>query len=180
MPDFGADFFNDFVEIAAELAGDDGRALAENIGQNLGLAVRPARNKLEEVGFSAKKRTQVVADANMELTPQRENALQMSFDTHLRSMMRKSVARSAAKMKANNYFGLGGDAGEPPVTFSTKEYTEGNWPTLGPPKDVRVAVPIPPKYESVAGIASEIWALPPKQRSKAIERRLLGASGSND
>ena len=178
MPELSMDFLADFVEIAAELAGDDGRALAENIGQNLGLAVRPARNKLEEIGYSQKRRSQVVADANMALTPQREKALQMSFDTHLRSIMRKGIAYSSQKMKAEKYFVVGGEPSTPPVVMSTKEYAEGNWPQLGPPNDARVAVPVPKGYESVAGIAADVWALPPKQRDKLIEQALLKKSGA--
>ena len=176
MPDM--DFFADFLDIASELADDDGRALAENIGQNLGLAVRPARNKLEEVAYSRKRRAQILADADMELSPQRENALRMSFDTHLRSMMRKSVAYSAAKMKAKNYFGLGGEPTKAPLVMGTKQYAEENWPTLGLPKDTRIAVPVPPGMEDVAEVASKLKPLSLKERNAEIERRLLKQSGA--
>ena len=80
-----------FIEEAVAAAGDESRALAENVARNLTESVRQTRNALE-AAVDARQTMPEIADAtDLELAPKNEHDLEASFTTHLKAIQRLSL-----------------------------------------------------------------------------------------
>lgn len=166
----GADAFESFAAQAEELLGKDGADLAENVGQNLGLSIRPTRNQLLADVHAGKTRTEIIQDVDLEPTAKQTENIRMSFENHIRAMSRALADKFAKNIDAIDFMGVKPIAGEMARLMDKVEYAQGNFANLGPhPNNVELAVPIPAEFKSVAGIASKIVPLKGAARQRAIE-----------
>jgi len=151
---------------AETILGDEGRAIAENVGKNLTEATRQQRNALEAGVDAHKSKPDLIDATNMDLTPGQDRNLKASFGTHLQAMARRVADTMADEMKATKFFHLDGSDAR---IIDAKEYADTGLANLGAhPHSRAIAVPIPPGYEHVAPDARRILALDPSERRQAF------------
>ncbi|MCW8128909.1 MAG: hypothetical protein KIS92_00865 [Planctomycetota bacterium] len=149
-----------FAKEAEAAAGDEGRALAENMARNLTESVRQPRNALEAAVDTRKTEAEISDATGLDVAPQTRRNLQASFETHLRALFRRTADALARELKAQTFFGFTPD-GSSPVKMGFDEYHADDLPNLGPhPHSELLAVPVPAEYEPSADLAARLAILP--------------------
>lgn len=160
-----------FISQAAELAGDAGRQLAENIAANLTASVRQPRNKLEEAPRERRTKAEIADASSMELQPSHERNLEASFKQHLRALCREAADRFATEIGARSFMGIGPDRTKNPVLFKFSEYRAQKGNSLGAhPHDERLWLPVAPAQQQQAEQVVEIVDL--KREKQLVEDAL--------
>lgn len=159
------------AEEAEAAAGDEGRALVENIARNVTESVRQPRNALEAAADAPKTEAEISDATDLELTEGHERNLRASFGTHMKALFRRTGEAMRQKIEAQTFMGF--KPGEPATTLNLKEYSARNLANLGPhPHSAEAAIPIPKGYEAEAEVLSRISHLSPKVQARYIGRFL--------
>ena len=185
MPDLVFDP-EEFVAIAVQAAGEESRALAENVARNQVESIRQQRNGIE-AGLEARKTLPEISDlADLTPTPKQKRDVQASFENHLKAMFRRAADETGRKLRARTFMGVKlelpgdrgqatGDGGSGPRTpdsglsarvLSLDEALAADLPNLGPhPHSTEVAIPIPPAFDGQALHAARLLRLTPRARA---------------
>ena len=175
--------YQDFIDEATEVEGEEGKALAENIAHWMTKAVRKTRNDLEMSLEGRKTIPEITAYVDKELPKGYEDNIENSFKPHLRAIQRQLADVAAIQLKAQSFMGV--QPNMPPVVLTFEEYTGQNMANLARnPKDKILSIPIPPEYdEEIVDEAQRFLSMTPKQRDAEMakaKRELLKASGARD
>lgn len=159
-----------FEKEAEAAAGDEGRALAENIARNLTESIRQTRNELE-AGVDSELTSAELGDAtDLDLAPRRERNLEASFETHMRGLFRRVGMAVGRKLNAQQFMGVYPD-GRPAIPLSREAAHAQGFANLGPhPHSQAMAVPIPPGYEDASYFAGRLAHLPKRDQTAWLAR----------
>ena len=163
-----ADFdWEAFAQEAEAAAGDEGRALAENVARNLAESIRQQRNALEAAADAPKTGPELSDETDLAFAPGNERNIQASFENHLKGLFRRTGEALRQKIESQEFMGF--MPGQPAVRLSLAKYTEENLSNLGPhPHSEKAAAPIPPGYEAEAAALEKIGHLSPKAQARWI------------
>ena len=170
--DYG-DFFNKFISYYRDNYSEEHAALAENIAQNSTASVRQQRNQLREDVKAGKEFADYVKEAELELAPQNEKNLELSFKVHLRALAKRDADIIGQQINARSFMGVSPKSD--PVVLQFDEYHKKNFPSIGPsPVSETLAIPIPPQYtEEQIQAAKDLLLLSPKERIKAMNEKII-------